>query len=186
MALFMSTVDSLDPSGCSYNPTKSLCSPSVFNTAITRAKSLIVAVGNPYTLMTVEENMGTDKQCWAEYLSCCFKTNTVVARNGVSDDVALQELRCFVGQRVQLHVQSAPVEQHVTLMTPVKQTKQSVIHPSSLQEKHTEHHLKELQQKGKKNNINLIILLSRQLVDEVIQLWGYLAIKAKLSVERAI
>ena len=133
-ALFMSTVESLDPSGCSYNPTKSLCSPSVFNTAITRAKSLIVAVGNPYTLMTVEENMDTNKQCWAEYLSRCFKTNTVVARSRISD-AALRELRRFVDQRVQLP--PTPVEQSVTLMTPAKQTTQSVT-SSNLQEKRAE------------------------------------------------
>ena len=77
-ALFMSTVESLDPSGCSYNPTKSLCSFSVFNTAITRAKSLIVAVGNPYTLMAVEEKMGKNKYCWAEFIHRCFMLSTVV------------------------------------------------------------------------------------------------------------
>ena len=100
----MSTVESLNPSGCPYNPTKSLCSPIVFNTAITRAKSLIVAVGNPYTLMTVEENMvtgaenmGKNKHCWAEYLYHCFERSTIVA----SQDANLQELKVFVKQILQ-------------------------------------------------------------------------------------
>ena len=98
-ALFMSTVESLDPSGCSSNPTKSLCSPVVFNTAITRAKSLIVAVGNPYTLMAVEENMDNSKRCWAEYLNRCFKENTFVPMNGTTDE-ALKELKLCVRKKL--------------------------------------------------------------------------------------
>ena len=100
-ALFMSTAEALDPLGCSLNPTKSLCSPSVFNTAITRAKSLIVAVGNPYILLRMEKKMGNDKQCWAEYLHRCFKMGTVVPGEGVIED-AVQDLRGFVERRLQL------------------------------------------------------------------------------------
>ena len=98
-ALFMSTVESLDPSGCSSNPTKSLCSPVVFNTAITRAKSMIVAVGNPYTLMAVEENMDNSKQCWAEYLNRCFEENTFVPMNGATDE-DLKELKQCVRKKL--------------------------------------------------------------------------------------
>ena len=95
-ALFISTVESLNISGCSNNPDKSLCNPIVFNTAITRAASLIVAVGNPYILMAVEDKMGTNQQCWAEYLHTCFKTATVVLTQGVRDQNALDQLRQFV------------------------------------------------------------------------------------------
>ena len=97
----MSTVESLDSSGCSSNPTKSLCSPSVFNTAITRAKSLIVAVGNPYTLMAVEENMDNSKQCWPEYLNHCFKEDTFVPMKGTSNE-ALEELKLCVMEKLPL------------------------------------------------------------------------------------
>ena len=88
----------MDPSGCSNNPTKSLCSPSVFNTAITRAKSLVVAVGNPYTLMAVEEKLDKSKQCWAKYLNQCFSANTIRKSPGITDDGAVQELQQFVKQ----------------------------------------------------------------------------------------
>ena len=95
----MSTTESLDPSGCSNNATKSLCSPSVFNTAITRAKSLVVAVGNPYTLMAVEEKLDKSKQCWAKYLNHCFSANTIVKSPGMTDG-AVQELKQFVNQQL--------------------------------------------------------------------------------------
>ena len=97
-ALFMSTTESLDPSGYSNNPTRSLCSPSVFNTAITRAKSLVVAVGNPYTLMAVEEKLDKSKQCWAKYLNHCFSANTILKSPGITDG-AVQELKQFVKQK---------------------------------------------------------------------------------------
>ena len=98
-ALFMSTTESLNSSGCSNNPTKSLCSPSVFNTAITRAKSLVVAVGNPYTLMAVEEKLDKSKQCWAKYLNQCFSANTIQRSPGITDG-AVQELQQFVKQKL--------------------------------------------------------------------------------------
>ena len=98
-ALFMSTTESLDPSGCSNNPTKSLCSPSVFNTAITRAKSLVVAVGNPYTLMAVEEKLNKSKQCWAKYLNQCFSANTILKSPGITDG-AVQGLQQLVKQKL--------------------------------------------------------------------------------------
>ena len=99
-AIFISTVEALDPSGCSLNPTKSLCSPSVFNTVITRARSLVVAIGNPYVLMSTEKKMpDKDKQCWAHYLHRCFETETVKAGEGIKSE-SLQELQRFVNQKL--------------------------------------------------------------------------------------
>lgn len=95
----MSTIESLNPSGLPYHPTKSLCNPSVFNTATTRATSLIVVVGNPYTLMAVEKNMDKGNRCWAEYLRQCLEANTFVGIEGVSDSV-IQELQHVVQEKV--------------------------------------------------------------------------------------
>ena len=103
----MSTVEALDPYGYSLDPTKSLCSPIVFNTAITRTKGLIVVVGNPYTLMDVEEKMGNRMHCWAEYLCRCFKMGTVVAGEGIIED-HVQELRLFVENRLTLQQKKEP------------------------------------------------------------------------------
>ena len=86
----MSTVESVDPeSGQSANPTKSLCSPYVFNTAITRAQSLVVASGNPFTLLAVEAKMPQPKHCWREFIRRC-KENKTCFVTGISHDLELK------------------------------------------------------------------------------------------------
>ena len=54
----------------------------VFNTVITRAKSLFVAVGNPHYLMDAEECMVNeehqDTNCWKEYLKTCASWNSII------------------------------------------------------------------------------------------------------------
>ncbi len=59
--------------------TKSFCDPYVFNTAITRAKSLVIAVGNPFLLLNMEKSFvriyGSEHNahCWSTYLNCTFE-----------------------------------------------------------------------------------------------------------------
>ena len=86
----MSTVESVDlVSGQSANPTKSLCNPYVFNTAITRAQSLVVASGNPFTLLAVEAKMPHPKYCWKEFLKFCKRNKTCFVM-GIGQDVELK------------------------------------------------------------------------------------------------
>ena len=63
------------------NPTKSFCDRFVFNTAITRAQSLIVSVGNPFLLLEVEKLMimryGEKGKCWSTYLDYCLRNKTI-------------------------------------------------------------------------------------------------------------
>ena len=88
--LFLSTVESVDPvSGQSTNPTKSLCNPYVFNTAITRAQSLVVAAGNPFTLLEVEAKMPQPKCCWREFLRRCKRNKTCFVM-GIGQDSELK------------------------------------------------------------------------------------------------
>lgn len=75
--MFLSTCEPLEQDGTSKDQTKSLCNPYVFNTAISRAKSLVVAVGNPFVLFKVEEVMGSRRHCWKEYLKLCLDNSTV-------------------------------------------------------------------------------------------------------------
>ena len=67
----------MEQDGRSQDPLKSLCNPQVFNTAISRAKSLVVAIGNPFMLLKIEEVMGSRRRCWREYLRLCLKHNAV-------------------------------------------------------------------------------------------------------------
>ena len=69
--------------GASANPTKSLCNPYVFNTAITRAQSLVVCVGNPFLLLRMEASMVKNPEykeigkCWSNYFKCCLENRTM-------------------------------------------------------------------------------------------------------------
>ena len=53
----------------------------MFNTVITRAQSLVVAVGNPYRLFDIEEKNPNGAGCWKEYITQCFKKYTVKCSN---------------------------------------------------------------------------------------------------------
>jgi len=59
-AVFLSTAEPTTPEGQPKNLTKSPCSQYVFNTAITRSKSLVVCAGNPFLLMKSEKHMDND------------------------------------------------------------------------------------------------------------------------------
>ena len=102
-ALFISTVECVDSSGKTMNPTKSLCNPYVFNTAITRARSLVVAVGNPFTLLSVEANVAKPKYCWKEFIARCLEHNSFIIPDSVCDrprDIPAEIQRILVTQAV--------------------------------------------------------------------------------------
>ena len=74
----MSTSEPLEIDGKSKDPLKSLCNPFVFNTAISRAQSLVVAVGNPFMLLKIEAETGNSRRhCWREYLRQCLDKNAI-------------------------------------------------------------------------------------------------------------
>lgn len=81
--LLLSTSEPVTDKCASANPTKSLCNPYVFNTAITRAQSLVVSVGNPFLLLKMEENMvkhpGYEHigRCWSNYFKCCLENKSM-------------------------------------------------------------------------------------------------------------
>ncbi len=65
------------------NPLKSFSDPYVFNTAITRAQSLVIAFGNPFRLLKMEDQM-IDRhrmkgiRCWSSFINLCLREGTVV------------------------------------------------------------------------------------------------------------
>ena len=78
----MSTSEPLKEDGSpSLDPSKSLSNPYVFNTAITRAESLVVGVGNPFLLLKTEKHMveryGTKAKCWSRYIKHCIENGTL-------------------------------------------------------------------------------------------------------------
>ncbi len=81
-ALFLSTTEPVDTAGNTTNPTKSLCDPYVFNTVLTRSKSLVVAAGSPLALLGIEEHMvkkyGRKARCWSSYLRICLENGTFI------------------------------------------------------------------------------------------------------------
>ena len=75
-AVFISALESTTESGATMNPPRSICDPYVFNTIITRAQSLVVCVGNPFLLLSIETHTG-QKQCWKEYLKRCLEVSSL-------------------------------------------------------------------------------------------------------------
>ena len=81
-ALFLSTTEPVDSFGNTTNSTKSPCDPYVFNTVLTRSKSLVVVVGSPIALLEIEEHMvglyGKKARCWSNYLRICLENDTFI------------------------------------------------------------------------------------------------------------
>ena len=76
-AIVLSTYEPLEDNGESSNPTKTLVDPNIFNTAISRSRQLVIAVGNPFILLRTEKVMGYGGGCWREYIKLCLEKNTV-------------------------------------------------------------------------------------------------------------
>ena len=70
-----------------FDTVKSLCDPRVFNTIITRSQSLVIAVGNPFRLMKIEEQMHKgNEQCWLSYFQRCWESDTLVISNELNEN----------------------------------------------------------------------------------------------------
>ena len=80
--MFLGTVEPTDCNGLTCNPTKSICDQFVFNTVITRAQSLVVAVGNPFMLLRMEQH--NSKKCWREYLNFCSLHKTLLVSSSAN------------------------------------------------------------------------------------------------------
>ena len=78
-AIFVCTSEPVKPGCRSYDPVKSLCDQYVFNTVITRACSLVVAIGNPFRLMKIEEQaqIGYSESCWLPYFYHCLQCQSL-------------------------------------------------------------------------------------------------------------
>ena len=83
-AVFMSTAEPVNAQGKTTNPTKSPCDRYVFNTVLTRSKSLVLVVGSPYALLRTEQHMtGEQGMCWNLYMRFCMENGTFVIPESV-------------------------------------------------------------------------------------------------------
>jgi superfamily I DNA and/or RNA helicase/exoribonuclease R len=94
-AVFLSTSEPTGPDGTPKNITKSTCSQYVFNTVLTRAKSLVVCVGNPFVLMRSEEHLNNENSCWKSYIRRCiicktFKVPENESNSSMNEDILLE------------------------------------------------------------------------------------------------
>lgn len=89
-AVFLSTTEPIAEDGNTLNPTKSPCDRYVFNTVLTRAKSLVVVVGSPRVLLNTEKHMvklyGHKGRCWSLYLKSCIEHGTLIIPSVVEAD----------------------------------------------------------------------------------------------------
>ena len=89
-ALFLSTTEPMDEDGNTTNPTKSPCDPYIFNTVLTRSKSLVVVVGNPVALLNIESHMkalyGKKARCWSSFIRLCLEQNSFLVPPEVEPD----------------------------------------------------------------------------------------------------
>ena len=78
-AIFLCLLEPLEDGKIKEYFTKSLFNHFVFNTVITRAKSLVVAVGKPLELLEFEDKYISDAanevKCWHEYLKVSTNSN---------------------------------------------------------------------------------------------------------------
>ena len=90
-AIFIGTFEALSKDGNPMNPTKSICDRYVFNTALTRAQSLVVVVGNPFALLRTESHMveryGEQGRCWTKYIRRCLECKTFYPPHNSSQSV---------------------------------------------------------------------------------------------------
>ena len=83
-AIFICTSEPAKQDCSPEEKTKSLCEATVFNTVITRACSLVVACGNPFRILKMEEKMGNSKHCWMEFLHRCMENRSLLLSKDLS------------------------------------------------------------------------------------------------------
>ena len=76
-AVFLSTAEPTDKYGMPRNVTKSICNEYIFNTVITRARSLVYIAGNPFLLRHMSTNFKV--KCWQEYIQRCIQCQSFLS-----------------------------------------------------------------------------------------------------------
>lgn len=77
--MFLSTCEPTDNDGNPQDPVRSICNEYIFNTLITRARSLVFSAGNPFLLCQM--GLHYNVNCWAEYIHRCIQCQTLLLKN---------------------------------------------------------------------------------------------------------
>ena len=111
-ALFISTSEPTAHNGKTKDSPRSISDPSVFITALTRAQSLVVAVGNPFMLLKREKHMvekyGDRGHCWSLFLKMCIDNNSLSVHHSCRD-TSLAMLTKVINQSVS-HLNLMPLQ----------------------------------------------------------------------------
>ena len=63
----------------------------MFNTLLTRAKSLVVVAGSPYVVLRTEEKMeGGGRSCWKMFIKSCIDHGTFIIPRSVERNEKIQ------------------------------------------------------------------------------------------------
>lgn len=94
-AIFISALECINAAHEPLDATKSICDRYVFNTALTRSRSLVVVVGNPFLLLKVEETLIKKHNdplytTWRSYIRQCLECNSFsyskdIAKSSIND-----------------------------------------------------------------------------------------------------
>ena len=80
-AVLLNTFEPTWDNGTPLTESRSIVNPYVFNTVLSRAQSLVIAIGNPFMLLMMEEHTvrkyGERWRCWSHYLRVCLEHDTL-------------------------------------------------------------------------------------------------------------
>ena len=110
--LILSTHEPTNSDSSTRDPTKTFCDRHIFNTAITRAQSLVISVGNPFVLLAMEKCAAT--KCWSNYLLQCRKHETFLFHDSLK--LSEEEKRKCIS-KVDTMIQERLPEQAVSWQT---------------------------------------------------------------------
>ena len=98
--MFLSTVEPTNEQGKSQNPARSICNQYVFNTIITRARCLVYAIGNPFLLLNIGNELSVN--CWKEYIQRCVTCQTFILPKlkGASSNKQLPKVMSAISKMV--------------------------------------------------------------------------------------
>ena len=111
-AVFVCTAEPVNKDYSPSDPVKSMCDRYMCNTIITRPKSLLVAVGNPFRLRKIEQKMAEENPvCWSEYIYQCWERDSLLLSATLRENIGackkqLDELKELMFQKAtsKLHI----------------------------------------------------------------------------------